>query len=178
MNKFTMLLAAPVIVMLCMGDSCEVQQTGADKEAQQTRQGQAQAANVVGYPAVINWSEKRELKMLYELRDNPHLQTYTYRVDLNGKRHPVCPTVSFGYPLPYATQYTAADSMQRWSTQTEHTSTDYARLPQPEPNGLYPPASADGTWVMCLNPDGKSINPVYVEPQVEAYPWEMPHVTD
>jgi hypothetical protein len=35
-----------------------------------------------------------------------------------------------------------------------------------DPNGLYTPASADGTWVLCLNPHTKHLEPQYVEPRV------------
>ena len=55
-----------------------------------------QASTSVGMPAVRNFTEKRLLKMLYELRDNAKLVTYSYYVDLNGGRHKICPTTSVG----------------------------------------------------------------------------------
>jgi hypothetical protein len=39
-------------------------------------------------------------------------------------------------------------------------------LPQADPNGLFSPASAEGTWVMCLNPKTKKAEPQYIEPRV------------
>jgi len=61
---------------------------------------------------------------------------------------------SIGYGLPYATQYT-------------HPSLA-------DPNGLYTPSSAEGTWVLCLNPKTKEAEPQYIEPRiiVSTYPLE------
>jgi hypothetical protein len=83
--------------------------------------------------------------------------TYTYIVDMNGKFHKVCD--SLGYGLPYATQYT---NPQRVYSDAH----GYGTLPQADPNGLYSPASADGTWVMCLNPKTKKAEPQYIEPRI------------
>ena len=50
-----------------------------------------------------------------------------------------------------------------------------AVLPQPEPNGLFSPAESRGTFVMCLNKDGK-VEPCYYEEVVEAFVTPMHEV--
>jgi hypothetical protein len=159
--------------------ACEPDNSGQAREQRQTQLNLNQASTVVGMPAIINFTEKRMLKTIYELRDSPHLVTYSYVLDLNGKRHKVCPTTSIGYGFPYATQYTAPKAPKiaypLWPDGTQGTASARSYdADQPEPNGLYMPASADGTWVICLDPADKSLKPVYVEPRVMVYPFEMP----
>ena len=105
--------------------------------------------------------------------------TYTYYLDINGRRHKVCPTTSVGFGIPYATQYTQPRATQRWYLPP---TPDYSAVwgnreaEQPEPNGLFMPSSAEGTWVMCLHPNGRDLAPTYVEPRIVVYLFEMPTV--
>ena len=39
-------------------------------------------------------------------------------------------------------------------------------LPQADPNGLYSPAAAEGTWVMCRVPGTDKIAPQYIEGRI------------
>ena len=100
-------------------------------------------AQSIGMPAITNFAEKRMMKDILELRDKMQ-PTYTYLVGANNQLTKLCDSV--GYGLPYATQYTNPSLA--------------------DPNGLYTPASADGTWVLCLNPKTKKVEPQYVEPRV------------
>jgi hypothetical protein len=165
MRSRTLLCAGALFasVTLLMGDGgdCSGDPPSAEQRDRQATEQLAQQGIVqVGWPGITNFTEKRLLKMLYELRDNANLVTYSYYLDLEGRRHKLCPTTSVGYGIPYATQYTnglkpAGDSYH-----------SLVAINNPEPNGLFPPASAEGTWVMCLAPDGKSLSPLYVEPRV------------
>ena len=154
-------------ITLLMGDgggcNTDTTPTSQQRDQQATEQLANQATVQVGWPAITNFTEKRQLKMLYELRDNANLVTYSYYLDLQGGRHKICPTTSVGYGVPYATQFTNA-LRPVWGGYGDHVSG--VAIQQPEPNGLFPPSSAEGTWVMCLAPDGKNIAPVYVEPRV------------
>ncbi len=47
-------------------------------------------------------------------------------------------------------------------------------IPQADPNGLFSPASAEGAWVLCLDPADKRTKPVYVEPRVVVSPFRLP----
>jgi hypothetical protein len=95
------------------------------------------------------------------------LVTYTYLWnEFNGKLVFLCNSV--GYGIPYATQYT---SPQKEAGYYEHG--QYA-LPQADPNGLFSPAAAEGTWVMCADPANKNgTKPVYIEPRVVVSPFKL-----
>jgi len=102
-----------------------------------------QATKELGMPAITNFAEKRMMKDILELRDK-NVRTYTYLVGMNNQLTKLCDSV--GYGLPYATQYTSPN--------------------QADPNGLYSPASADGTWVACKVPGKDNISPTYIEPRI------------
>jgi hypothetical protein len=122
------------------------------------------AVQSVGMPAVVNFAEKRMMKDIIELRDQ-NVATTTYIVDMNGKMHKVCDSVGFG--LPYATQYTSHESYQKvWEGKWD-------KMPQADPNGLYSPASAEGTWVQCVNPKTKKATVVYIEPRIIVSPFPI-----
>ena len=157
-------IAAMTLLMANESD-CSGQPSADQRERQMTEQLANQAVVQLGLPAVTNFTEKRLLKMLYELRDQANLVTYAYYLDLNGGKHRVCPTTSVGYGMPYATQYT---NPQKVVGDSYHS---LVTVSQPEPNGLFMPPSAEGTWVMCLAPEGKEIKPVYVEPRVIISPF-------
>jgi hypothetical protein len=125
-----------------------------------------QGVETVGFPAIVNFAEKRMMKDIIEMRDQMH-PTYTYIVDMNGKPHKLCD--SLGYGLPYATQYTNPQMPQQPFGGNTYV------LPQADPNGLFSPASAEGTWVMCLNPKTKKAEPQYIEPRIitTTYPLEQ-----
>lgn len=159
---------------------CGEDKSGAARDTKQSLDLAEQAAVTVGIPAIQNYAEKRQLKALYELRDTANLVTYTYTIDMQGKRHKVCPTTSIGFGIPYATQYTAPKSvvMRKGIYPDGRQSADwrYVEADQPEPNGLFMPSQADGTWVICLHPQTKEPAPTYVEPRVVVYLFEMPSV--
>jgi len=120
-----------------------------------------QAVTQVGMPAIVNFAEKRMMKDILELRDK-NTPTTTYLVGMNNQLTKVCDSI--GYGLPYATQYT---NPQRVAYDSGHGS---VTLPQADPNGLYSPASADGTWVLCVDhKDGKA-KPVFIEPRIIVSP--------
>ncbi len=163
---------------------CQQDNSGSARETRASLALQEEAAVTVGLPGIKNYAEKRQLKAIYELRDNASLVTYTYTLDLAGKRHKVCPGTSIGFGIPYATQFTAPKAL-RYAKPEYPSSSTYSsanaewrsyEAEQPEPNGLYMPSQADGTWVLCMNPNGKDMAPTYVEPRVVVYLFEMPSV--
>ena len=138
-------------------------ETAASLERKKQAELSLQSVQQVGMPAIVNFAEKRMMKDIIELRDQ-NVATTTYTIDMSGKLHKLCTSV--GYGLPYATQFTSPQSMQNdgaghWSL-----------LPQADPNGLYSPASADGTWVLCVDPKGKP-RPVFIEPRVIVSPFSL-----
>ncbi len=121
-----------------------------------------------GMPAIKNGRERKLLKEILELRDQDGLVTYTYTfAEMNGKLTFLCNSI--GYGIPYATQYTNPQKFE-WSG----TNVGTVVLPQADPNGLFSPASADGTWVMMLDPNTKAVRPVYIEPRIIVSPFKLP----
>lgn len=135
--------------------ACEikVKEKSTDAERRKQEELNSQAVKQVGLPSIINFQEKRTYKMILELRDK-EIKTVTYIVDMNGQLHKICDSI--GYGIPYATQFT---NPQRYAYQG-------ATLPQADPNGLYSPSSADGTWVLCFDSASKKISPVLIEPRI------------
>ena len=150
-----LLLALPVVFAL---SACDQAPTSTQIERKKQEEMSLQAVQQVGMPAIVNFAEKRMFKDIIELLDRME-PTITYVTDMNGHLHKRCNSV--GYGLPYATQYT---NPQRVYSDAH----GYGTLPQADPNGLYSPASAEGTWVMCVF-DGKP-KPVYFEDRVTVSP--------
>ena len=152
-----LLLVLPLIALL---SACDERQNSRQIEAAKQEEMQLQAVQSVGMPAITNFAEKRLLKDIYELRDEMQ-PTYTY---LAGEQsgvigEKICD--SLGYGIPYATQYTNPQKMV-YSDGGAHVLT----LPQADPNGLFSPAQADGTWIMCKVPGSDKIAPQFIEPKV------------
>jgi hypothetical protein len=143
--------------------ACDVKETSTQIERRKQEELSLQGVQSVGMPSIVNFAEKRMMKDIIELRDQ-NVATYVYITDMNGKLHKVCNAV--GYGLPYATQYT---NPQRISGDGH----GYVTLPQADPNGLYSPASADGTWVLCVDTKTGKPKPVYIEPRVIVSPMPL-----
>lgn len=160
--------------------ACQPDNSGAARETRQSLALSEQAAVIVGMPGIKNFTEKRQLKTIYELRDTANLVTYSYTIDMAGKRHKLCPTTSVGFGIPYSTQFTAPKALRyakpQYPTGVDSVSTEWRsyEAEQAEPNGLYMPQQSDGTWILCLHPNGKDLAPAYVEPRVVVYLFEMP----
>jgi hypothetical protein len=127
-----------------------------------SQEGNAQ----VGMPGITNFTEKKVMRRLYEMRDK-NVATFTYMVDMQGRLHHVCD--SMGYGLPYGVQFSNPEKPQSPST--------YTLMPQSEPNGLFMPPSAEGTWVICASTKGE-FTPMYIEPRVIVSPFRLNAVDD
>ena len=137
-----------------------------DKQRVQQERILQEATAQTGMPNIKNFRERKLMKQIIEMRDQDGLVTYTYTVPETTGR-PVFLCNSIGYGLPAATQYTNPEK-------TDYYSTGSVTLPQADPNGLFSPSSAEGTWVMCTDPSGSGkTRPVYVEPRVIVSPFRL-----
>ena len=152
MKKFLLLLPFVMSIAACN----QRPPTSNEIEHKKQEEMSLRGVQTVGMPAIVNYAEKRMMKDIIEKRDQMQ-PTYTYIVDMNGHTHKLCD--SLGYGLPYATQYTNPQRV----AYGDHGS---VAIPQADPNGLYSPSSAEGTWVMCLNPKTKKAEPQYIEPRI------------
>ena len=138
-------------------------------QAEQQAKALSEAHAQIGMPSIGDFSEKRMVKDIYELRDKP-FPTHAYIVnEMTGCLMYLGP--SMGYGLPYSTQYTAPTR-----TEMVHlTAGGYSvqQIPQAEPNGLFMPTSAEGTWIMLKAPGEEKVRPVYVEPRVVVSPFRL-----
>jgi len=156
-----LLLVVPLVALLtaCL----ETPQSSGQIERKKQEELSLQGVQQVGMPAIVNFAEKRMMKDILELRDQ-NVATTTYLVGMNNQLTKVCDSI--GYGLPYATQYT---NPQKPVYEVHGNIT----LPQADPNGLYSPAGADGTWVLCVDhKDGKA-KPVFIEPRIIVSPMPL-----
>lgn len=149
------LIFIPVLFLTACGDFSNSTDS---KQAAITAQMTAEAERQVGMPAITNFTERKFAKMILELRDQ-EISTFTYIVDMNGKRHFLCESIGFG--IPYSTQFTNPERIVTPSLNAN----GHLTLPQPDPNGLFMPASSSATWVLAVEPEGP-ISPIYVESEI------------
>ena len=152
-----------IFFLMSAAGGCKGTPNSDDVQREKQEQMSMQATLAVGMPAIVNFQEKRMLKMILELRDT-EIKTTTYIVDMNGKLHKLCPSIGFGFP--YSTQYTNPSRIAGYGE-------GRFPMPQADPNGLFSPPAADGTWVMCMNTETKKLSPVYVEPRVIVSPFKL-----
>lgn len=67
---------------------------------------------------------------------------------------------AIGYGIPYSAQYTAPTNYNNGR-------------PQPEPNGIYMPDVAEGTWLLMVDPRSGKARPVYLEPRIVVSPFPL-----
>lgn len=149
--------------------ACQPVQYQASAEEQQQQQTDAQlneADKQTGFPAVTHYQERKDLKKIYEDRDAA-LTTYVYSQDINGRF--ICMGHAIGYGVPYGTQMTNPQKVSDYGRSTYA----FMALPQAEPNGLYSPADAEGTWVRMIDPATKKASTVYVEPRITVSPFPL-----
>ena len=124
------------------------------------------AVSKIAMPALPNLREMHMMINILEKRDQA-LATWTYMwSDYNR-----CYTfigASVAYPIPYATEFTSP-------MKVSSNSNGRVAIPQADPNGLYPPASAEGTFLELGDPSKTNETGVmYSEPRLTTVPFELP----
>ena len=162
MKKFLAPIFVVLAMVFCLAATRENQCGSSSDDMQQREQEKIlqEGTRQTGMPAIVNFRERKLLKMILELRDQSKFITYVYTEDMNGGLH--FRGKAIGYPLPYSTQYS---NPSKWIG-------NGVTLPQADPNGLFAPSSAEGTWVMLIDPKGEP-RPVYFEPRVICSPFPL-----
>lgn len=124
------------------------------------------AQETVGMPDITNFTERKMAKMIFELRDNADLVTYSYIKNVNGKYTYL--GQSIGYGLPYSVQYTAPEVAEYYSSGGTVT------VPQSDPNGLYMPEGLNSTWIMLTDEVSGEVTPMYVEDNLTVSQFKLP----
>ena len=160
------------LILAFLLSSCDHKPTSDQQQAEQQERILQEGTSQTGMPAIKNFRERKLLKDIIELRDQTGLSTYTYLfTEQTGKLVFLCNSI--GYGIPAATQYTNP-SKSTWVCTSSNTHCEFVVLPQADPNGLFSPASAEGTWVMCADPNkAGGTKPVYVEPRIVTSPFKL-----
>ena len=159
MKLYSFAFPAALTFLATQTDACN---DSDDVQRHQQEKILAEGTSQIGMPAIKNFRERKLLKDIIELRDQDGLLTFTYLwSDMQGKWVFFCNSV--GYGIPYAAQFSSPE--KPYSTG--------ATLPQADPNGLFSPSAADGTWVLCKDPNGKDVKPVLIEPRCIVSPFEL-----
>jgi len=163
MKKLALIALSVLALAGCVENNKPSDQVQAERQEKVLMEG----VNQIGLPAIRNFREKRQLKMILELRDQEGFMTHTYIVaQATGKPAYLCP--SLGYPINDATGFTSPDKVVRDNGQS------FGTVIQAEPNGLFTPDNSNAYWVMCLDSaQGKAV-PVFVSGDIAVLPFKLP----
>jgi hypothetical protein len=154
----TLVLAAISVILVLTDSSCD-DQTTADKRDSDTTARQYDIYTQSQPVHTYNFSMPRDVMLqIYDATMEAH-NTWTVWYAFDHTPLDSCPSI--GYPIPGGTQLT--NPMRA----TNPGSNGALALPQGEPNGLFPPSTSGGTWVLCVR--GGKTEPTYVEPNVVTY---------
>ena len=169
-----------IVFMLACAIGCKSEYGGSSDQRQSDEQERilAEGTSQVGMPSIKNFRERKILKDILELRDQDGLVTFTYmenlqpapvagKTALGGKLTYLGQTI--GYGLPYATQFTNPEKPITYGMKE-----GFNTIPQADPNGLFSPDSAEGTWVLMKDHGGSKTVPVYIEPRIVVTPFKLP----
>lgn len=161
MKRIISIFVLSLVFMLgLMG--CEKSAERKTSEAVNRQQEQYVAAQPI---PTFDWSLERHLVIqLYQTR-NSKVTTHTVWRSDYGMIEGDCPSLGFG--IPYDTSLTNPLQMSYAGTNV-----GTAVVEQAEPNGLFASKNTSATWVMCIG-SGGTIEPVYVESKVTAYPYPV-----
>lgn len=132
-----------------------------------------EAERATGLPAITNFTERRMVKWLYELRDQPNYRTYTYLVTMQGKLIKFCDSV--GYGINASIQYSNPEKMVHDYGMDGRSA---AFTKQAEPNALFTPDGLAATYVMCVDNTTDDVRAVYIEPEIVVSPFPLDYVNN
>ncbi len=166
-NQIKLIMGVLILLVLCTAATCDRIPTSDDIQRAQQEKILAEGTSQIGMPGVKNFREKKILKDIIERRDQNGLSTYTYVFsEITGKFTYL--GESLGYPIPAATQFT---NPQKTVKGYEHSITTIA---QADPNGLFSPASAEGSWIVMYDPVKKEALPQYSESRLSTFSYKLP----
>jgi hypothetical protein len=141
-----------------------------NEQSDQTEIMMLEAHRQTGMPNIVNFQQKKLMKMIYELCDKEDLICYAYMFsDYSGKLIYIGKCIGFG--IPFSAQYSNPEKY----LDDPNGSWDAGSLvvPQPEPNGLFMPTSSSATWLIMIDPETKEPRPVYFEPTIVVSPFKL-----
>lgn len=162
-----------VLILICgigfLGCEKKNRSIAEQQQTEQTNKILDEINRQVGLPNIINFQQKKLMKMVYELSDKEDLICYAYiKSDYQGKLMFIGKCLGFG--VPFSAQYTNPQKLQAfdvpggWQREV---------ISQADPNGLYMPTSSSATWLMMIDPKTKQPRPVYIEPEIVVSPFPL-----
>ena len=145
---------------------CITENTSADAvQAKLTKESLKEANKQIGMPNIVNFKQKKTLKMIYELCDKANLICYAYlKSDYTGELTLLGKCA--GYGIPFSAQFTSPEKI---ITAYGHRFT----MPQADPNALFMPTSSSATWLIMINPETQEPAVVYIEPEIVVSPFPL-----
>jgi hypothetical protein len=161
-----------ILIFLIIGyfvfSSGEIENTADDEQTQQTETMMLEAHRQTGMPDIINYQQKKLMKMIYELCDKEDLICYAYMFsDYQGKLIYIGKCIGFG--IPFSAQFSNPER----ELYPGGYNRGFGAIPQPEPNGLFMPTSSSATWLIMIDPETKEPRPVYFEPTIVVSPFKL-----
>ena len=130
-----------------------------------------QAIESVGLPNISNFYEKKTLKKILEMRDNPKLINHFYtKNNMTGKW--VYEGKCIGFGISYTTQYINPEKMGTVDG-GEYGARNPYTIPQADPNGLYSVPNGTATWIMRVTDNGDTIVD-YIESEIRVSQNKIP----
>ena len=163
------------ILLLSFG--CKQEFTNSDAtQAKQTETALAEAQRQIGMPNIVNFQQRKLLKMIFELCDKEDLICYAYiKSDYQGKLMFIGKCI--GYGIPFSAQFTNPEKVVHGDKQLGYDmagAINYPMiLPQADPNGLFMPTSSSATWLIMIDPKTNEPRPVYCEPEIVISPFPL-----
>jgi len=163
---FIMVLLLLFVFVLFIG--CKDNQSHTEKsQTKRTELILAEVDREIGLPNLINFQQKRLMKMIIEQCDREDLVCYAYlKAEYTGKLIYIGKCI--GYGVPFSAQYTNPEKRIGNGIDGE-----IATLPQADPNALYMPTSSSATWLMMIDPETNEQRPVYLEPEIVVSPFKI-----
>lgn len=180
---YGLLLAAFLMVFTMGANTCfqsGKKEGSADQiQANATKKLLSEAQRQVGMPNIVNFQQRKLMKLVQELCDQADLVTYTYiKSEYTGKL--IFIGQSVGYGVPFSAQFTnparIVDTEIEGGVRSKIGDAGEVQvLPQADPNGLFMPTSSSATWVMLINPEDGKFYPVYIETEITVAPFKLVH---
>ncbi|KKL63050.1 hypothetical protein LCGC14_2179040 [marine sediment metagenome] len=180
-KQFFIVFSIMLLSLVFMAETCDSndKNTAETKQAAQTEQILDEVNREIGLPNMVNFQQKKLMKMVYELSDRTDLVCYAYlQSEYSGKLVYIGRCIGFG--VPFSAQYTNPFKVidpdhipgQDYST-SEGTP---VVIPQADPNALYMPTSSSATWLLMVNPETNEPAPVFIEPLLTVSPFPLHNI--
>lgn len=167
------ILTISLIIIISITAGCDLAPNADSKQSEQTEILLADANRQIGMPGIVNFQQRKLLKMILEECDKEKLIAYAYiKSDYQGKL--VFLGKCIGYGVPFSAQFTNPEKIIKFGGNTRYAGSQPSTIPQADPNGLFMPTSSSATWLLMIDPNTGKPRPVYLEPEIIVSPFPFP----